>query len=95
MSGKKKLSDLLTAANVISDKDLSAFAAMHDMLNAAGVAWRLTAMTGAYHVEVKWPASLDMPQGADIAVDGSTLSDVVKNLGEEMMGKATLGERPS
>jgi hypothetical protein len=67
---------------VISNEDLSAFAAIHDMLNKTGQPWRLSCFESIdnpgerYRIELRGP--LDM---ADIEAEAPTLRQLVTTLG--------------
>jgi hypothetical protein len=60
---------------MISDEDLSAFAALHDKLAEYGQPWRLTCYRGDYRIELKGPVG-----GDDIAAEATTLRKLVTAL---------------
>lgn len=80
---------VVATLNVISDEELTAFAALHDMLKEAGFSWRVTFWpAGGLFLEVKPPP--DVP-GVEIAVQAESLREGVTKLGQAMVAAALSG----
>ena len=87
---------MITDKPRISDAELSAFAALYDMLGSAAVPWRATfgpdgqAGYAVVVVEVRVPASMNQPE-KNVKVEAVSLRAAVTELGSALVAAAMEG----